>query len=138
MEAVIVGTVAQGNAGKERFRVKEIIIDNAESARKNGATVRIYRCPAIQSQFRDSSFASKDFRSCSLDSSFLALVAAVTSNFQEGVSPPPPSYIHGCGYIRQNQATTNQDSDPDDELLVGYTNDNTELRGTLEFDLSDI
>lgn len=65
-------------------------------------------------------------------------MAAVTSNFQEGVSPPPPSYIHGCGYIRQNQATTNQDNDPDDELLVGYTNDNTEFRGTLEFDLSDI
>ncbi|MFT5129946.1 MAG: hypothetical protein ACI8W8_003575 [Rhodothermales bacterium] len=62
---------------------------------------------------------------------------ALTTRFQEGVSPIA-AYTHDAVYIRKNQATTNQNNDPDDELLVGYTNDNTELRGLLEFDLSDI
>jgi hypothetical protein len=71
----------------------------------------------------------------------LALLAttasAITSSFQEDVSPTA-AYTQDAVYIRENQATTNQNNDPDFELLVGYTNDDTELRALLEFDIRDI
>jgi hypothetical protein len=62
---------------------------------------------------------------------------AVTTSFQEEVSLTA-AYTQDAVYIRENQATTNQNGDPDFELIVGYTNDNTELRGLLEFDIRDI
>ena len=62
---------------------------------------------------------------------------ALTTSFQEDVSPTA-AYTQDAVYIRENQATTNQNGDPDFELIVGYTTDNTELRGLLEFDIRDI
>jgi hypothetical protein len=60
-----------------------------------------------------------------------------TVNFQEGVSPTA-GYNHGAVYIRQTQAGTNQDSDPDTELIVGFTTNADEMRGLFEYDISSI
>ncbi|MDG0994700.1 MAG: sulfatase-like hydrolase/transferase [Akkermansiaceae bacterium] len=61
-------------------------------------------------------------------------LTAHAAAFQEGVS----GYTHGdATYIRDNEATTNQDADPDKELIVGLTTTAT-LRGLLEFDVSSI
>lgn len=61
---------------------------------------------------------------------------AATINFQEGVSPSG-TYNMGATYIRQNQADTNQNNDPDVELIAGPTT-NTVIRGLFEFDVSSI
>ncbi|MGB0259272.1 MAG: hypothetical protein ACPGES_11525 [Coraliomargarita sp.] len=54
-------------------------------------------------------------------------LTAHAAAFQEGVS----GYTHGdATYIRDNEATTNQDADPDLELIVGLTTTAT-LRGLL-------
>ena len=58
-------------------------------------------------------------------------------SFQEGVSPTV-AYTQDAVYIRQSEPTTNQNGDTDQELIVGFTDDNNELRGLLEFDVSDI
>jgi hypothetical protein len=63
--------------------------------------------------------------------------SADSISFQEGVSPTG-GYIHDAVYIRESEADTNQNGDPDREVIVGFTNDNNELRGLLEFDVSDI
>ena len=55
---------------------------------------------------------------------------AATISFQEGVSPTG-AYTHDAVYIRASEAGTNQNGDPDRELIVGFTNDNSELRGLL-------
>jgi hypothetical protein len=69
---------------------------------------------------------------------FSAFAAEATLiSFQEGVSPTG-AYTQDAVYIRQNEADTNQNGDPDQELIVGFTTDNTELRGLLEFDISTI
>ena len=62
---------------------------------------------------------------------------ADTTSFQEGVAPTG-GYTQDAVYIRENEATVNQNMDPDQELIVGFVSDNTELRGLLEFDVSDI
>lgn len=62
---------------------------------------------------------------------------ATLISFQEGVSPTG-AYTQDAVYIRENEADINQNGDTDRELIVGFTNDNTELRGLLEFDISAI
>jgi len=60
---------------------------------------------------------------------------AATISFQEGVSPTG-AYTHDAVYIRSSEPTKNQNGDTDREVIVGFTNDNNELRGLLEFDVS--
>ncbi|NQT86372.1 DNRLRE domain-containing protein, partial [bacterium] len=61
-----------------------------------------------------------------------------STSFQEGVSPTV-AYTQDAVYIRQSQATTNQNSDPDRELILGFTGGaGDEMRGLLEFDVSAI
>jgi len=63
--------------------------------------------------------------------------AAVIS-FQEGRSPDA-AYTIGATYLHSNKATEAQDTDPDDELLVGFFNGtNAVFRTLLEFDLTAI
>lgn len=63
--------------------------------------------------------------------------AAVIS-FQEGRSPDA-AYTIGATYLHSNKATEAQDSDPDNEVLVGYFNGtNAVFRTLLEFDLTTI
>jgi|GEM_PF-2855296 len=57
--------------------------------------------------------------------------------FQEG-SSPTAAYVQDAVYIRQSESTTNQNADPDRELIIGFTGDGQELRGLLEFDVSAI
>lgn len=61
----------------------------------------------------------------------------MTTRFQEGVSPTG-AYTHDAVYIRESQPNTNMNGDADQEIIVGFTNDNNELRGLLEFDISAI
>ena len=62
---------------------------------------------------------------------------ATPISFQEGVSPTG-GYTHDAVYIRESQADTNQNGDTDNEIIVGFTDDDTELRGLLEFDITAI
>ena len=63
--------------------------------------------------------------------------AAVIS-FQEGRSPDA-AYTIGATYLHSNKATEAQDTDPDDEVLVGFYNgSNAVFRTLLEFDLTAI
>ena len=63
-------------------------------------------------------------------------VVGVT-RFQEGVSPTV-AYTQDAVFIRENEPTANQNGDTDRELIVGFLNDDTEVRGLLEFDVSAI
>jgi len=70
----------------------------------------------------------------------LALAPAASADvisFQEGVSPTG-AYAHDAVYFRSSHPNDNQNGDTDREVIVGFTNDNNELRGLLEFDISDI
>ncbi len=62
---------------------------------------------------------------------------ATVISFQEGVSPSG-AYTQDAVYIRSSEADKNQNGDTDREVIVGFTNDNNELRGLLEFDVSAI
>jgi hypothetical protein len=72
-----------------------------------------------------------------LDGTVTGAPGIATTSFQEGVSPTA-GYTHDAVYIRQSQATTNQNGDADQELIIGFTGDGQELRGLLEFDVSAI
>jgi hypothetical protein len=85
----------------------------------------------------DETFATTGYRPELVVDFTITLPPGSTTSFQEGVSPTP-GYAHDAVYIRENQPTTNQNGDSDQELLIGFLNDNTEVRGLLEFDVSTI
>jgi len=67
----------------------------------------------------------------------VTLPSGSTTSFQEGVSPTV-GYTQDAVYIRESQPTANQNGDPDQELIVGFTNDDNGFRGLLEFDVTTI
>jgi hypothetical protein len=85
----------------------------------------------------DETVATTDYRPELVVDYTVTLPPGSTTSFQEGVSPTA-GYTQDAVYIRESQPTANQNGDPDQESIVGFTNDDKELRGLLEFDVSDI
>ena len=85
----------------------------------------------------DETVATTDYRPELIVDYTVTLPPGTTASFQEGVSPSV-GYTQDAVYIRENQPTVNQNGDSDQELIIGFLNDNTELRGLLEFDISTI